>query len=149
MRFQQEGFAVVFNEAYEMFGEHFREVGEHRELPLDPDIETYVALEVAGSLAIYTARNNEGRLVGYTFWILTNSTHRRTVMVAQQDLFYVDPAHRGYWVVGFVKWMDNALRDTGIRLAIHTVTLTRDFGRVLERAGYVHSDKLYTKRLDA
>lgn len=149
MKYGIEPFGSILDEALPMFHEHFEETAVYQDVPLDVDVESYVELEGSGMCRTFTARTEDGKLAGYAIFLISGSMHRRTMRQALQDSLFVSKEHRGLWIVGFLKWIDSRLKDLGVDVVIHNVTLLRDYSPILERCGYEWTDKLYSKRLDA
>jgi hypothetical protein len=76
MQFQREKFITFFDEALPLFRAHFNEVQDYFEgkKDLDPDVETYLKLDEAGYLRVYTARES-GLLIGYCIHQIFNHLH--------------------------------------------------------------------------
>jgi len=72
---------------------------EHSVRPPDPDWITYVNMQCEGRLHIITARIN-GVLAGYVVWIISQSLHRKTEMVAITDTYYVKKEYRSGHNIG-------------------------------------------------
>jgi hypothetical protein len=133
--------------------EHWPEVGQHKDLPIDMDWPKYFALQELGKLKCYTIRAplnesfNTMPLIGYAFYIVDFHLHYKTVKMAQQDILYVRKAHRG---IGreFIDWIDKGLKEEGVILSIHHVKPYFDWSHMLEEKGYVFSEKIFSRRLD-
>ena len=135
----------LFNEALPLLKEHYREIARFKEVPLDVDIDQYVACEKAGILKCYTARG-EGELIGYSNYIIRAHPHFKSSIQAISDILYISPSHRGFGKQ-FLLWCEQQLRDCGVQYVYQAVTPECDFGHLLERINYSRVDSTYAKRL--
>ena len=133
----------VLTEGVELSRANNAETGHN--FPLDIDEEVYLHLEKAGGLRVYLARSG-GQLAGYAAFFLTAHPHHRTVLLAQQDVIYIDPGHRGCGG-RFISWIDEKLTGDGVQMILHHVTVSKDFSPLLERLGYAKTATVYTKIL--
>lgn len=80
--------------AQTLFASHYEEVAARRQnTPLSPDWLRYQALEQNGSLIILAAWEGD-RIVGYSVSIVTTALHYSTTVFCQNDVLFVDEAHR-------------------------------------------------------
>jgi GNAT superfamily N-acetyltransferase len=122
---------------------HWEEVGEDR-LELDVDHDTLCRLEELGALHVMTAREGE-RLVGYCMSIYYTPTHYRGVKCADNDALYLAPEARGG--TAGRKLIQEAVRDMladGVKIVRMRVKTKRDFGPLLQRLGFVHTETVYS-----
>lgn len=109
-----------------------RHADEVRGKPFTLNRETYLALEQQSLLGIFTAREN-GVLVGYSWHILTRSLHDN-VLIGRDDLWYVEPAHRG-------KGIGSELRSKGLAWMLVSGAIRAD-DFVRERPGAAFTDTI-------
>ena len=65
MLFKRElGVPVLFEEMMPLLTAHYKEIAQYLDIPLNPNFEKYALMELAGTLRIYTARAENGLLVG-------------------------------------------------------------------------------------
>ena len=91
---QVEGLETVLRDGQALFALHREEAGSFAGLPFDPDIDLFRAFQAAGKLLVVTARTPLG-LLGYLAFTISQCPESRSVVVANQNVFFVDPAHRG------------------------------------------------------
>jgi GNAT superfamily N-acetyltransferase len=105
--YQVEWFDQVIEEIYPMLEAHYEEIATDKEVkPFIPDLDKYRAMESAGMLRIFTARDTlqgsvkllgheRGRLVAYFVSFVMKHMHYSETTMAINDIMYVDPTHRG------------------------------------------------------
>ena len=94
---QVERLASGLKELKRLLPAHYAELSEHRArgYDLDPDYNTYLALEASGQLIYVTLRSENGILLGYFVGFLTRDLHYR-VLSLKMDIVYVVEAARGH-----------------------------------------------------
>lgn len=135
-----------FEEAMPLLQKHWEEIAHYKDIPLDPDFETYKNLEVLGFLRCYTARV-EGKLVGYAVFIVKGALHYKTSKQAMQDILFIDPEYRGFGA-RFILWCDMKLKQEKVIIVHHHVKQKHNFGTLLEKMKYECVDLIFSKRLD-
>lgn len=155
---------ALWNEAFPLLVEHWREVSHFQDIPLDPDRRRYQAFEQAGILRCFTARqlvwqvvreqggfgqNEEHRLVGYALYIVNTNPHYQSSLQAVQDVLYLAKDQRGRTALKFIDWCDDQLRAEGVQATYQHLKAAHEHGhRALQHLGYVEVDRIYAKRLD-
>lgn len=125
--------------------DHWEEVGQDRtRMRLDPDWEAGLALEQAGQLAVFAARI-DGRLVGYSVFVVRRHFHYRTVRIAVNDLIYIAPAHRGRLAMRLIRGAEPELVARGVAKIFYGVKAWLDFGPLLKRLGYAPMETVWAK----
>lgn len=145
--FKREAASDILDEVAPLLMAHFKEVGHHQDIKLNPDLSAYANLEKLGLIRTYTVRQEDGELVGYAVYFVKHHIHYRDSLQAIQDVIYVRPGNRG---MGgrFIKWCDEELRKDGVQVVHQHIKAAHNFGPMLERMGYELVDYLYQKRLD-
>ena len=146
--FQQETLAQAWPDAQALFQRHYEELtfGKER-IKLAPDAGRYEALERDGGLLVYTARE-DGVLVAYAAFFLMPHAHYRHNLFALNDVFYTDTARRSDPWLGFrfIKFIDAKLTgDADISAVKWHVKVTRNFGPMLARMGYLPEETIWSK----
>jgi len=145
---QRETVDQVLGEIEPLLHMHFAEIAHYQDIPLDPDIGFYREVEKAGVLRLFTARTN-GLLVGYETLCVRKSIHYRDSFQAFEDKIFVSPEKRGSTIgPRLITYCDNALRDEGVQVVYRQVTVSHDFGPLLERLGHQLVGHIYARRLD-
>ncbi len=98
-------------------------------------------------MRIYTARNNEGELVGYSGFVVAKNWHKGNSLQANQDAVYILPSYRGS-NGALIDFSMAQLKAEGVQLMYIAVKTKHDFGSMLERKGFEFTEKVYSKRLD-
>lgn len=147
MKFQLETIKNILEEAKPLLVDHWNEVAHFKDIPLDPDYDSYLKIEEAGMSKTFTARTDDGTLVGYAVFFVRPHIHYRSMVMAQQDIVYVDAAHRPSSIL-FFDYCDMELKAMGINVVSQHVKSKHNFGSILERHGYELMDLIYVKRLN-
>jgi len=126
--------------------DHHMEVSQYKDLEIDPSYGKYFALEEAGALRIFTVRNEGDDLAGYAVFLLKESTHFKNIKEAIQDLLYLTPKARGLRGISFLKKCDEKLKEDGVQLIYHHVTVAKDFSPLLKRQGYSKAGEVWSRR---
>jgi GNAT superfamily N-acetyltransferase len=129
--YQVETYADVIDEIWPMLEDHYQEIATDKAIkPFIPDLDKYQAMEDAGMLRIFTARDTlqgsvkllgheRGRLVGYFVSFVMKHMHYSETTMAINDIMYVDPTHRGS-TVGYrlIKLASLDLKNLGADILI-------------------------------
>jgi GNAT superfamily N-acetyltransferase len=146
--YQRETIATVCEEIGPMLAAHHAETAMFGdELPLDPNWSGYEAIEQAGALRVYTARNPA--LVGYSVCFVMRSLHRQ-VLEANEDLLYVLPALRGNGVgVRLMRFVERELTAEGVELLARRSKARADLSiaSMLEGMHYTPVETIFARRL--
>lgn len=148
MRFASEKlFPGLLEEMRPLLRRHWREVALCEVFgPVDINVDAYRKTEEAGMLRVYTARKNGGALVGYAAYFVLPNLHYRSRIVAESDVFFLAPEERrGSAGLRLLQFADKALCTEGVRAIVQRVKTAHDCGRIFERMGYRHYEKLYLK----
>lgn len=147
---QSERVANIWAELDPLLVEHWREVAHYQDITLDVDRERYESLEESGKLRCFTARV-EGKLVGYLVYFVNTNAHYQGSLQAVQDVFFVDPEHRGSRLGAELLVASHwHLMSEGVQVVMQHVKVKQslDFGPMLKTLGYEHVEAIYCKRLD-
>lgn len=145
----RETIAQSYEEAIPLLKKHYAEIAQHQDIALDVDIDMYRRVEDADMLRIYTARK-DGKIVGYATFLISKNAHYRGSLQAKQDVFYVDPSHRGIFIgPKLIAYADAMLTVDGVQVVYHHQKLAHPtLGVLLAREGYEHVENIWGKRLD-
>lgn len=141
---QVERYAEYLPDVLRLYEAHWLEVCWRREkFNLEPDHDRYFALERSGALRIYTAREN-GIIVGYALFVLGQHLHYKAVRVANNDIFFVDPARRGAWLgVKLLKFARDSLKAEGVQAWSLRMKKTLSWDAIAERVGLEEVDRVF------
>lgn len=146
--FAEETLSEAREDIEKLMRGHWEEIAFFKDIPLEPDYDTYGKIEFFGKLRIFTVRL-EGELIGYAVFLLSPALHYRSSMQAIQDVLYLHPNYRRGGTGGrFIKWCDDQLKLANVQVVMHHVKVAHDFGPLLERLGYQKTDTLWARRLD-
>lgn len=149
MIYSEETFLGVIADIVPLLTRHWDEIALNKEtVPLAPDYAQYQRLNDQGILNIYTARNDNGVLVGYCLTITVPHIHYSTTISSNVDLVYVVPEHRGKMTgVRLMQFTEDSLKEKGVKLLSHHVKEAHDFSAILLRKGYKKAETIYGKYL--
>lgn len=145
--FGVERFDDILPELFPLWQEHHLElVG--KDVKLKPNVQHYYQLENAKHLVIFTLRDNNLRLVGYSFFLVSRNLHRTQQIRADNDLFFITKRHRkGMLAQKFIKFCDKKLLELKVTHVIMRTKRKQSFGILLDRCGYQTEEICYLKRL--
>lgn len=155
-RFQAEKFADVLPELHTLHEQHWSETeGARHGLQMNPDYDRMADAERAGLMLQFTARH-DGKLVGNIRMYLFDDMHTQTLAAKEDTFFLLPEARKGAVAIKFWKFMEDSLRQLGVReirtdskvLYDQDGNLTRDIGKLNRRLGYSHVSNGYLKRLE-
>ena len=144
--FQQEYCEDVSQDWLDLFNAHYEEIAWNQtRIPLRPDLKKYAAMETAGMLKCYTARD-EGKIVGYSVWFILNHMHYQDTVMAMNDIHYLAKDKRGSMVgIELLQYAEEKLKGCGEQtLGLH-IKKVFDWGRIAERIGYECTESTYQK----
>ena len=148
MQFQREPAShELFQEMMPLLQKHWEEIAHFKDIPLEPDWDMYLKIDQSGALRNFTARDDQGKLIGYAVFFVRSNINYKSSIQASQDVIFIDPTVRGFGAK-FILWCDKQLKDEGIDAVYHHVKEAHNFGPMLERLGYKLVDLIFTKRLN-
>jgi len=148
--FARETLAEVWDEALPLIRAHGEEIRFVEGLLPDPDRIKLERAEQAGIYVVFVVREPEAcALVGYAGFMLAPHLHYRTSTWAVQDVLYVLPRYRLRTAADFMRWTDARLTGMGASVVIRSVSVHRDYSRLLTRMGYSPVGTQYLRRLNA
>lgn len=146
MIYQLETAQTILNEGSKLLFDHWEEIAHYQDITINIDEDLYLEAEKSGNLKVFTARNDELKLVGYAIFFIRRNAHYKDSIQATQDVLYVDPEYRGKGGA-FIFWCEEKLRSFGVQVVYHHVKVKHDWGKLLEQNGYDLIEKVYGKRL--
>ncbi len=148
--YQVEKFKDAEKEMLELSTKHWKEVSPYHDVrPLNIDLEYYYNLENQERLLSFTVRN-DGKLVGYCYFVFVALSHYKQIIIAVNDTLYVMPEYRkGMVGYKFIKFAENHLVSLNIQeIMWRTKIGDKNFGKLLERLGYFPEEISYTKMVN-
>lgn len=146
--FAMERIENIIEEIKPLHLAHWNETEEHRHgLPFNPDYATFVRYEQAGRYVLFTLRSR-GRLLGNCAMYLDMSAHTQTLIATEDTLYLLPEARKGRRAMWFVKYIEDALRELGVREVCITVKTVNKAERFFRMNGYIHVENGLTKILE-
>ena len=127
------------------FPMHWEELAlNQKQVPLDPNYETYLAKDAVGEMLLVTLRK-AGEIVGYFVGFIGPALHYQTCLTLTMDIFYVLPEHRGEGG-GFVlfKEVEREARRRGVQRMFVGSKCHKDASWLFERLGYEEVERFYS-----
>jgi GNAT superfamily N-acetyltransferase len=140
--YARESFDVVLVDIQPLWLAHYEEIAwKQDKIKLEVDFDKYRKLEKGGVLRIYTARE-DGVLIGYAFFILSQNLHYKSLKQAQNDICYVCPAKRGANVGKHLlrDFAETELRAEGVKVINLHIKTSYNWQKLAERWGYEHTE---------
>ena len=123
----------------------YEEVGQKDLDRLHIDWDRYSELDAAGKLATFIAKKGD-HIVGYAVFVVQTHIHYADALVAANSAVYVAPeARAGRVVLNLLRFAELGLHAQGVRKVYYHVKREKDFGRLLERIGYLDSERMFAK----
>jgi hypothetical protein len=142
---QQERFPDMMEDMKLLVDAHWAEVTGSGP-PLDMAWDTFCELDAKGMMRVLTVRNDK-ELIGYLTFVLYPALHYRTVIIAQDDAFYLKPEFRkgtlGIRLFAEAEKMLKATSNVG-RITIHEKH-KRPMGKILDYLGYSARETIWFK----
>lgn len=147
LKFSKETAGALMAEHEPLYLAHCAEVGFYKQDKPEMLWETYFRIEDVGVLRVFCVRDAAYKLVGYGLFFVTMNPHYASVKMAQCDMIYIKPEYRGGMGEKFIEWMDQSLKDEGVKAVSHHAKVYYDFGSMLKRQEYEHVENIYIRRL--
>lgn len=149
--YQQEKLVDVIEEIYPLLQEHFIEaeegVVEDKEYPLNVDWASYKRMEEVSLLYVFTARD-EGKLVGYIWFVVHPALHMTSCLTAYEDIHYLIPSYRKGWnFVKMFKYAEERMKEVGVNRLVSAVKIKSGRDKIFSYLGYTPTEKLFVKGL--
>lgn len=148
MKFTEENLTPeLLEEVKPLLEKHWNEIAHFKDIPLDPNYDLYLKMQDLKMLRCYLMRDNDGRVLGYSVYVVRPNMHYRSCLTATEDIIFVDPLHRRNGMF-FINWCDEQLKSLGVQLVTHHIKFALDWSKALMRQGYEKTDMQLCKRLD-
>lgn len=147
--YQKETYQVLVDEAEDLFKRHSEESSDRLDIiSLGINHQGYLRLESKRQLETHTIRDGN-KLIGYFNWIITNPMHYINSTTAMSTMIYVLPEYRkGLLGYKFIKWSIGQIKERRVNRILIGIKPHHDFGKLLERLGATHYEKVYSIVLD-
>ncbi len=133
-------------EALPLMQEHWDEIKEQQDVPLDPDFEVYKKLDDMQVLRVFTARDGKNNLLGYCVYFVQTNPLSKKISQANQNALFIKKDARGFGKK-FIAWCDDLLTREGINFVYHHVSIGHDYSPILKRLKYRTAYTVYSRRL--
>ncbi len=144
MRFQREIVTLPFlSECAKLFLAHHLEVSHNPEMALDPDPQQYVTAEEMGLLRWFTLRTDEGEIVGYFSFVVSQFLHHVKHKQAHQNLLFIRQDYRGEIFPKFMYLCLIKLKEEGIEKVYVHANPKNALHHYFERQGFELVDRVY------
>jgi GNAT superfamily N-acetyltransferase len=142
-----ESIQSVIDEGSELIKRHWDEVAFCKDkVPVEPDWNAFKEIEAKNSLFVMVARD-DGKLVGYAFFILHYLLHYKSCYAASNDAIFVAKEYRKKGLLGLrlIKQCEKELKKLGAHRIFWHVKPTNDWTPILKRMGYSVEDVIMGK----
>jgi ribosomal protein S18 acetylase RimI-like enzyme len=146
--FQEEPFGKFFDDAQELFCQHWKELALNQEkIPMDLDRERYETLEKAEMLFVLTVRDDE-KIVGYLVaFPMSHPHYKSSGLFALTDMYWVAPEYRhGIGTKLFIEF-EQRMRKRGVVQIMTGCKRHQDHTALFEALGWTNSDLTFVKVL--
>lgn len=146
LRFSVEPFRAVWEDVDRIGRLHWGETeGYHSGQSYNPDWKRYFSMDDNGWFFVGTARDDNGRMVGYVGVYTMPSMHSQS-MIGIEDFFFLEAEYRKGWnAVRFLKFIEQeCIRRGCVEIGF---TDKKGKGLILERTGYKVVAQQYSKNL--
>jgi len=146
--YQQEFLGDCRKDCEELIRLHWEEIALNKEvIKLNPDWESYEALEEAGTLKIFTARDGSN-LVGYFVVLVGRSLHYKDHIFAENDIIYLHKDYRkGYTGIKLIKFAEKCLKEDGVSILKVNTKVHQPFDTLMSFLKFNLIERVYTKYL--
>lgn len=146
IEFQEEKFDDVKSELEPIFKKHWEELANNKDTrPLDVDYTMYSVMSDLQILKVFTVRV-DGKLIGYSFWIVAKHLHYKTWLYAVSDVYWLDPEHRKTGIaLDFFFKIEDWLKGLGVKSITVQDKLTHKHNNFFNKLGYKPIEQLYEK----
>lgn len=149
LTFAKESVGAVLSDPAleELIAEHLEELNGTLHYEPQLDRTKYCLFEQHGQLACYTARTQDGSLVGYsTYFVGNHPQNPGSVRACQDSLFLRRMYRRGNVGMRFIEYCCDQLKARGVDYIYQYVPVTTAFGPVLKRLGFEQTEEVWLRR---
>lgn len=145
---QKESLGDVRAEIAPLLEMHYQELTCHKEaIKLAPMWGQYEAIEKAGKLAVFTARES-GDLVGYAAFFVAPHLHYADTLCATNDVLFLHPLYRrGATGIRLIRYCEDELKKAGVGKLTWHIKHSLDWSPILMRMGYASEEVMVGKIL--
>lgn len=149
LSFNLESASSLIQEILPLLKHHYSEIALYKDIELNPEFDTYIKLEDAGLLKVFTARTPDKTLVGYAAFLIRKGLHYTDSVQAHQDVLWLNKEYRGFGLGSeLINHCDKELKRMGVQVVFHHVTRALDYSSTLKDLGYELNEIVFSRRLD-
>lgn len=127
--------------------EHWEEVTDYPNIPLDVDYDRFDHLDKEGNLKVLTVRDDK-TLVGYIVFLVAYGLHYKTTFMAHDDAFFLKKEYRkGRIGIDMFNNAELMLKFHGVKLVSYHEKLKVPTGKLFKRLGYKPQETKWFKEL--
>jgi len=141
-----EPYLDAIAEMRELYPEHWAEIALDKDaIQLEPDYATYDLLARTNVLHLVTARDGEGKLVGYHLSMIHPHLHYRSSITCFTDVFFLKKDYRrGMAGYKMLKFFRDSVKARGVQKIYMSTKLSLDLGPIMDRLGFKPIERIYT-----
>jgi hypothetical protein len=139
----------LVEEMLDLIKQHYDEITLNKDVvKLDPDWDRYAELAANDRLLALSVRNDQNKLIGYSWFFIGHHIHYKSLKMASNDVLFLTPeARKGRTGIRLIKDSETACRARGVDKIIWHIKFAKDFRNILYRLGYADEDALVGKIL--
>lgn len=146
MLFKIETVSEIVDDIIPLNKAHYEEVFPGARFPLKIDYNKYVKLNELGLFKIFGLRD-DGKLVGYNgFWV-TDRIHCNDEKMAVNDIFFIEPSYRGKITGEFIDYCETELKALGVHRICYNAPIGTKLGAVVSKKNYSLWEQVFTKEV--
>ncbi len=146
MDFNTESLKDIKEEMAPFLDNNHQESGTYPDMALRVQWENYFALEELDICKTFTMRD-DGKLVGYSIFIVSSHSHYQENIFALNDVVYIDPESRGSDTIDFFNYCETELLVAGAQVISYNMPTSDSMKRLMTAIGHEHVESTYMKRI--
>lgn len=147
IKFNEENYSSWYKEAQDLMQEHWNEIYQNEQI--FPDHEIGIALEDNDSLASYTARDNDNKLIGYALFVVAPNPRNQEMIADNFVIFLQEKYRKGYAGVQFISYCVEKIKSDNRKPLKLRFTLSnkKDFSLLLKRMNFIAVETVYESNI--
>lgn len=146
MQYAIEKISDIQQELQPLLDLHWQQIALNKDkIKLKPDWQKYIAMNNAGLLFLYSARQ-DGKLVGYFVLTASTSMHYADHLFAICDIIFIHPDYRrGSAGAKLIKFAEKHLKSIGVSCIYINTKIHAPFDALLDKLQYTCIERVYSK----
>lgn len=134
--------------AMPLLAEHRDELATDKGLMvLNPDVETYLALESTGALMVIGVFSGS-ELIGYSASVVTRNLHYSDLVIGQNDVIWIKPDYRkGPLGLKLIRETERQAKEAGAQLMLWHTKPGTSLDKIMPRLGATVQDTIWKVNL--